>query len=155
PESVRAGLARTRWAGRLQTIPGRPSLLLDGAHNPAGAAALARYLRDRSEPPPVLLFGAMRSKDVRGILAPLAPRVAGVVLTKPEVERAEEPAVLAQVASTLRLRSEVVPDVARALQRAKEIAGEAGCVLVAGSLYLVGGVLSLLDGDSGPGPVSM
>src|SRR6185503_10680798 len=153
-QAVREGLARTRWPGRLQTIDGRPSILLDGAHNPAGAEALARYLEDRDGPRPVLVFGVMKSKDARGILAPLAPHVASVVLTKPGVDRAEAPEMLAEIASSLGLRHEVVPDAGGAVDRAKAVAGEAGCVLVAGSLYLIGDVLARLQGGA-PGPVPM
>jgi dihydrofolate synthase/folylpolyglutamate synthase len=153
--AVRDGLARTRWPGRLQTIDGRPSILLDGAHNPAGSEALASYLEERDGPRPVLVFGAMKNKDARGILAPLVPHVANVVLTKPSVDRAEEPTVLAEVASSLGLRFEVDPDPGRALARAKALAGESGCVLVAGSLYLVGDVLARLKDGAAPGPVAM
>jgi len=153
-QAVREGLARTRWPGRLQTIDGRPSILLDGAHNPAGAEALARYLEDRDGPRPVLVFGVMKNKDARGILAPLAPHVASVVLTKPGVDRAEAPEMLAEIASSLGLRHEVVPDAGGAVDRAKAVAGEEGCVLVAGSLYLIGDVLARLQGGA-PGPVPM
>jgi dihydrofolate synthase/folylpolyglutamate synthase len=154
-EAVRDGLARTRWAGRLQTIAGRPALLLDGAHNPAGAAALAENLAEREGPRPVLVFGALRAKDVRGILAPLAPHVACAVLTKPSVERAEDPAALAPIAASLGISAEVVPDVRPALERASQRAGADGLVLVAGSLYLVGDVLASLEGGTGPGPVPL
>src|SRR5439155_12697969 len=62
------GIAAARWPGRLEWIEGRPGLLLDGAHNPAGARALAGYLA-RLDTRPVLVFGAMRDKDIAGMLA--------------------------------------------------------------------------------------
>ena len=77
----RAAVAATRWPGRLQRIPGQPTLVLDGAHNPAGARALAAHLAPG--PPFVLVFGAMSDKDVRGLAQALFPLAAAVVLTTP------------------------------------------------------------------------
>jgi dihydrofolate synthase/folylpolyglutamate synthase len=151
--AVREGLARVRWPGRLQWIGGDPPLLLDGAHNPAGGAALAEYLRRRGGRRPVLLFATMREKDVSGILAPLAPYVERVILTRAAVERAEDPLRLEPLAAALGIPVEIEPDVPRALARARLEAAGGGFVLVAGSLYLVGEVLGDLEGRPVPGPV--
>jgi len=71
-EAVRAGLRAVNWAGRLEVVDRRPTILLDGAHNPAAATALADYLThsDRSHPfrPVVLVLGMMRDKDHRGVV---------------------------------------------------------------------------------------
>jgi dihydrofolate synthase/folylpolyglutamate synthase len=155
PAAVRHGLESARWPGRLQLVPGAPPLLLDGAHNAAGAEALAAHLAVRSGPRPVLLFSAMGDKDVAGILGPLAPHVASVVTTTPEVLRAADSAGLAAAARELGLPSAAEPQVARGLDKARSLAGPGGLVLVAGSLYLVGAVLALLSGNDDPGPVSM
>jgi dihydrofolate synthase/folylpolyglutamate synthase len=159
PEPVREGLASVRWPGRLQWVPGEPPLLLDGAHNPSGAEALAAFLRERTEARPshrpVLLFGAMSDKDVDGILGALAGLVDGAVLTRARVDRAADPEELLGPATRWLGRAEVVADPARALARARERAGGRGYVLVAGSLYLVGEVLGLLEGEPVPGPVPM
>ena len=72
------GIADARWPGRLEWMDGDPPLLLDCAHNPAGARALAAYLEGRG--PFVLLFGVMADKDVRGMARPLFPRAAAIVL---------------------------------------------------------------------------
>ncbi len=156
PEAVRSGLTRVRWPGRLQWISGDPPILLDGAHNPAGAEALAAYLRSRRGPRPVLLFSAVKNKDVAAIARPLQSLVAAVVVTRSRVDRAADPAELVSRLSGILPRCEEVADPARALARAREIAGKRGCVLVAGSLYLVGEVLAMLEGDVGaPGPISL
>ena len=155
PQAIRCGLETTRWPGRMQLIPGAPPILLDGAHNAAGAEALAAHLALRGGPKPVLLFAAMADKDIAGILAPLAPHVASVVATKPDVLRAAESRDVAAAARALGLPAEAEPETARALEEARSLAGPSGLVLVAGSLYLVGAVVGLLQGGASPGPVSM
>jgi dihydrofolate synthase/folylpolyglutamate synthase len=155
PEAVRRGLRAMRWPGRLQWIEGTPPLLLDGAHNAAGAAALASYLRERGGERPVLLFGAMANKDARGILEPLAPLVRAAVVTRPPVDRSADPGGIARAAAGLPVAIETVADPAEALARARTLAPPGGFVLVAGSLYLVGAVLALLEGVDAPGPVAL
>ena len=152
---VREGLAATRWPGRIQRVAGRPDILLDGAHNPAGAEALAAHLASSEGTKAVLVFGAMKDKDFRGMLAPLAPRIAAVVATRPSVVRAAEPENLAAVAAALGLDVETRSLPGEALALARKRAGPAGLVLVAGSLYLVGEILALLEGGGAARPVSM
>jgi dihydrofolate synthase/folylpolyglutamate synthase len=152
---IRKGLETARWSGRLQLIAGSPSILLDGAHNVAGAEALGAHLALRGGPKPVLLFGAMAGKDIAGILSPLAPHVASIVATSPPVARAAESVEVAAAARAFGLPTGAEPDAALALERARALAGPGGVVLVAGSLYLVGAVLAALEERSAPGPVSM
>jgi dihydrofolate synthase / folylpolyglutamate synthase len=142
---VPGAVARTRWPGRLETVPGDPALVLDGAHNPAGARALAAALR--GGPPFVLLFGAMADKDVRGLAGQLFPLAAEIVLTRPRVSRAASPDEIARRGSPLADRAHREPSVARALRLARRLArahGRDTAVVVAGSLYLVGAVMQLL-----------
>jgi dihydrofolate synthase/folylpolyglutamate synthase len=139
------GIADVRWPGRLEWIDGDPPMLLDGAHNPAGARALAAFLQDRK--PFVLLFGVMADKDVRGIARPLFPLASAVVLTRPQGRRAASPAAIARRTSPLArgARQESAPG--RALALARRLArglGKHRPVVVAGSLYLVGAVKSVL-----------
>jgi len=142
---VPGAVARTRWPGRLERVPGDPPLVLDGAHNPAGARALAAYLK--GGPPFVLLFGAMSDKDVRGLARELFPLATGIVLTRPRVSRAASPEEIARRSSPLGARAHREPSVARALRLARRLArahGPETTVVVAGSLYLVGAVMPLL-----------
>ena len=139
-------IAGTRWPGRLQRIPGDPALLLDGAHNPAGARALAAHLA--GGPPFVLVFAAMADKDVRGLAQALFPLASGMVLTTPRVSRAASPPALARRAGCLARGAHRERSVARALRLARRLARAHGPrteVVVAGSLYLVGAVLALLE----------
>jgi dihydrofolate synthase/folylpolyglutamate synthase len=145
-EAATAGLAGTQWPGRLQWIPGEVPLLLDGAHNIAGARALAAYLDARGEPF-VLLFGAMRDKAFADMAAILFPRAREVVLTMPPVARAATADELLAVAPRT---GHAVPDVGAALALACRRAHGVGPVVVAGSLYLVGAVLALIEGSGGP-----
>ena len=136
-------VARTRWPGRLERVPGDPPLLLDGAHNPAGARALAAHLADT---PYVLLFGAMADKDVRGLARELFPKAAAIVLTRPRIARAATPEELARRVPRLARRAHPQPSVARALALARRLGRSHGAtVVVAGSLYLVGAVEGILE----------
>jgi dihydrofolate synthase/folylpolyglutamate synthase len=155
PRAVRHGLETARWPGRLQLIAGAPSILLDGAHNAAGAEALAAHLALRGGPRPILLFGAMADKDIAGLLAPLAPHVATVIATQPAVNRAADCGEVAAAARGLGLPTGTESSTVRALEKARSLAGPGGLVLVAGSLYLVGEVVAILEGSSPPGPVAM
>ena len=140
---VGRGIARTRWPGRLERVPGRPSLLLDGAHNPAGAQALAHELR-RLAKPCVLLFGAMADKAVEAMAAELFPLATAVVLTAPRMPRAASPASVRARVGAVGRDVRLAPAVGPALQLARRLAGPRGLVVVAGSLYLVGAVKALL-----------
>lgn len=137
-----AGFAQARWPGRLQRVAGRPPVLLDGAHNPAGALALAAALR--AEPPFVLVFGAMADKDVAAVGRTLFPLARAVVVTRAPGERAAAPDEIVERVGPPGPPVQVEPNVGRALQAARRIAGPGGLVVVAGSLYLVGDVLRRL-----------
>jgi dihydrofolate synthase/folylpolyglutamate synthase len=118
-------------------------VLLDAAHNPDGAAALARALsaRGRSREKVALVFGAMADKDYRGMLAELAPQAAWRVYVAPEGRRAAEPALLAET-----LAGQVAGSVEQALDFGRKAAGPDGLVVVAGSIFLVGAARAFLLG---------
>jgi len=141
--AVAEAFASTRWPGRLQWIPGRPPLLLDGAHNPAGARALAVYLRDLR--PFVLVFGAMADKDVEALARRLFPLASALVLTRPPDARAASAAELFRRTRPLSRGAYLEDRPARALLRARGLLPPDRPVVVAGSLYLVGEVLRLLQ----------
>jgi dihydrofolate synthase/folylpolyglutamate synthase len=148
--AVERSFATARWPGRLELLslgPGGPDVLIDGAHNPHGAAALAAAL-DELRPElsagrPTLLIGVVREKDLEGVLAPLresaALRDAVVIATSvPDTARSNEPATVAQAWGR---NATTIDDTDEALAAALETARQAGGPLViAGSLYLVGHV---------------
>jgi dihydrofolate synthase/folylpolyglutamate synthase len=142
---IRCGLAQARWPGRLQAVGERPRILVDGAHNTAGAAALADFLREHRAALHrlVLVFGVLRDKDSATMLGALAPLADHIILTQPPAERGADPREL-PVPDRLRPRVEVHLELSAALQRARAIAGPEDTILATGSLYLVGPVLQAL-----------
>ena len=145
-ETIAAGLADTRWPGRFErfSAAGR-TVLVDGAHNPAGAAALKdsldTYYPDEGR---VFLLGILRDKDYKTMLATLLHKGDIVVITQPESERAGDPEVLGACARELAARVETVPDAGEALARALELTDERRILCVAGSLYLIGEIRQML-----------
>ncbi len=134
--ALRDGLARTRWPGRLEVIDRNPIVLVDGAHNPAGLErSLAAAQKLATGRPMVIVFGAMRDKDLPSMLVLLASVNAPVIFSKIDWHRAAPPAALAAL---FHGQSETAASSAEALSRARERAGRDGIVFVCGSLYLVG-----------------
>jgi dihydrofolate synthase/folylpolyglutamate synthase len=150
--AIRAGLARVRWPGRLQIVRRDPWLILDGAHNPDGARALAASLRALfGEARITFVLGIYADKDVRGIVDALAPLAARFVLTCAASDRAAELAALAAVVGG-RVPTTLTRSVAEALSVAAP--GPATpIVCVAGSLALVGEALGHLFGTDKPCPI--
>jgi dihydrofolate synthase/folylpolyglutamate synthase len=145
--AVRAGLARARWPGRFEVFRSSDRVLvLDGAHNPAGAQALAASLTEWFGGTPVtLVFGALRDKDARGMLAALAPRACRLILTASSSARAASPEMLAAQAPA-GAAVELAASVDEALRlAAREPRSPILCV--AGSLSLLGDLLRRAAGD--------
>jgi dihydrofolate synthase / folylpolyglutamate synthase len=131
-----------RWPGRLDLrSTARGQVLLDAAHNPAGAAVLAAYLREFHPGRLPIVFGIMKDKDVVGTLGPLLPVAAPLVLTRPHTERALTPDALRQAARHLGggVDLHVEPDPRAALELAWSFAP---FVCVAGSIFLVGDLVA-------------
>jgi len=140
-KAIREGLARVSWPGRLdhRNLPGGRELILDAAHNPAGAAALASYLTNIGGERPVLVFGAMRDKDVHGMLGVLLPTVSRMLVTRASNSRSADPEVLAADARAIApsLSIEVAASPADAMTAAWSYSSR---VVVAGSIFLLGDV---------------
>jgi dihydrofolate synthase/folylpolyglutamate synthase len=141
--AIQAGLRSVSWPGRFQVIRrGRQTLVLDGAHNAAGAAALAHTLQQRFPEKITLVLGILEDKDapeICRILAPVASRLVTVPVANSRTASAE------QLAQMVRHGSPGVP-VESALSLADALAKTAGdsIVVVAGSLYLIGEAMELL-----------
>ncbi len=136
------GLARTALPGRLESVttPGEGRVLLDGAHNPHAALALARALAGIERRRLIAVLGVSRGKDARGIAGPLVAAADDVVVTQSRQDRAMPAEDLAQVVRGLRpgLEVSLATSTAGALRRARERAGAEDLVVVAGSLFVVG-----------------
>jgi dihydrofolate synthase / folylpolyglutamate synthase len=138
--AVEGAALETRVPGRLDVVSERPLVVHDGAHNPAGAAALAEALPTViGQRPLVAVVSVLEDKDAAGILAALAPRVASFVFTRCANPRALSPATLESLSAKIgRPPVETVPDPRAAVARASELAGPGGAVLATGSIYLIG-----------------
>ena len=88
PSAFKEGIAAANWPGRMELVPGTPRMLLDGAHNPAGASALAEALQDYSYSRLLLVTGVCDDKDIDRIFEPLIPLVDTVYTVTPAVDRA-------------------------------------------------------------------
>ncbi|MGC9948712.1 MAG: folylpolyglutamate synthase/dihydrofolate synthase family protein [Bryobacteraceae bacterium] len=142
PEAIRRGIAQATWPGRLERVAANPEIVLDGAHNPASARALAEYLDRFYEPRRVwLIYGAMRDKAVEEMTAILFPRAAHVIVTAPAQARALRPESIRELADHDDIR--VAPHIRAALALAAGAARE-DAVFVTGSLFLVGEARALL-----------
>jgi dihydrofolate synthase/folylpolyglutamate synthase len=144
--AVRAGCARVRWPGRFQVIPGapgRPVVVLDGAHNPAGAAALAASLRHHFAGQRLgLVLGVSADKDRAGILKALAPLATWLELAPADHPRATPPAELRAELPPVDADVACAATAAEAFERALGV--DVDVVCVAGSLFLVADALRWL-----------
>ncbi|MDQ3708728.1 MAG: bifunctional folylpolyglutamate synthase/dihydrofolate synthase [Actinomycetota bacterium] len=138
---IRAGFAQVRSPGRLEVfaLPGVAPVVLDGAHNPAGAHSLAAALRsDFGGRRRIVVLGVLGDKDVEAIVAEILSVADEVVVTQPSCGRAAPPDRLAK-AALLQGRTVVpVDDVSTALATARGMAEPDDLVVVTGSLYTVG-----------------
>lgn len=140
PKSIEQGIRETNWPGRFQVIPGHSSdLVLDVAHNPAGAwalrAALSACFSDRSF---TLVFGAMRDKaiaEIAEILFPISERVVATRADNPRSATVEEIRFAAA-----RTNSDILeaPSVSSALETARNLTPPGGLIVITGSIYVVG-----------------
>jgi len=140
PDAVNLAGAETSVPGRLEVVGHEPLVLHDAAHNPAGARALAAALPEPlgEHRPIVLVVSVLDDKDAPGMLSPLLPVADSVVLTRCAHPRAIDPDELAAAASRLGARDvETQADPRAAVERASELAGTAGAVVVTGSIYLI------------------
>jgi dihydrofolate synthase/folylpolyglutamate synthase len=139
---IESGIARAQWPGRLERISERPEIVIDGAHNPAGARALAAYLdRFYSRRRVRLVYGAMRDKAVEEVCGILFPRAQEVIATAPKQPRALHPEAILQVAEHPNIRT--APTLENALELVKD-SGPDDAIIITGSLYLVGEARALL-----------
>ncbi|HEY7287897.1 MAG TPA: folylpolyglutamate synthase/dihydrofolate synthase family protein [Vicinamibacterales bacterium] len=146
-DAVVQALSRTQWAGRLdlrRLADGR-EILMDAAHNAAGAEALAKYLESLPGGRVPLVFAAMRDKDATTMFRALLPAVSGLILTRAENPRSAAPDDLARVARDVAPSLSI--DVAPALPDALELGWRTSTtnrIVVAGSIFLLGDVLRRL-----------
>jgi dihydrofolate synthase/folylpolyglutamate synthase len=148
PDAIAAGLATVTWPGRMdhRRLSNGREMLLDAAHNPAGAAMLAAYLTETFESKPPLVFAAMRDKDVRRMFEALLPSVSAVIVTRARNPRSADTDALAReaVAVAPDVPVQMEPVLRDALAAAWRLSSR---IVVAGSIFLLGDVIKETDGS--------
>jgi dihydrofolate synthase / folylpolyglutamate synthase len=150
PKVVHDALAHVCWPGRMEYLPGRPDVILDGAHNRASMERLAEALTMHFPGVrTVVVFAAAGDKDLDGMMAVLAEKLpaVAVVFTRTESARAADPADLAaRFVKAGGGTGQAEASASTALKTAADLAGPGGLVVVCGSLYLVGEIKRRLPG---------
>ncbi|HMY72996.1 MAG TPA: folylpolyglutamate synthase/dihydrofolate synthase family protein, partial [Blastocatellia bacterium] len=145
-KDIAYGIQRARWAGRLQMIEiskDLPMVLLDGAHNPAGAQTLRDFLEEHCREFPItLIFGAMNDKAATEMAELLFPVAQTLILTKAENPRAADAEQLVEQTKHIRQDAVCTRSLAEALTEALQQTPTDGLVVICGSLYLVGEFLA-------------
>ncbi len=113
---ILAAVRETRWEGRLETVRRRPLVLLDGAHNVEGVTALAAHIKEVIGRPVVLVFGAMKDKDLRAMTRVLFPVASTVILTRVPYKRSATPEDLLAAAPPFKGRVLLEPDTRKAVR---------------------------------------
>ncbi|HEX8924299.1 MAG TPA: folylpolyglutamate synthase/dihydrofolate synthase family protein, partial [Terriglobales bacterium] len=149
-EAIARGVRETRWAARFQVLPptsDRPQVVLDVAHNPAGAWALRAALNQHfGERPRVFVFGAMRDKAITEMEQILFPTAECVVTTTADNPRSATADEIAKLAENTGARAIVSANVAEAISLATREAAKLAdsIVVITGSIYIVGAALEAL-----------
>jgi dihydrofolate synthase / folylpolyglutamate synthase len=158
-EHILAGFKSVEWKGRFQILPSDPVVIIDSAHNRDSALKLRIALDDYFPGQSVtLIFGVSADKDLQGMFAELLPRVDRIIVTQADHPRAAELETLAEHARTYGLKAEAISPVSDALEFAMETTRGDAVILVAGSLFVAGEVLSAWEKlkmvEQDPSPVT-
>lgn len=146
-ETIEAGLANTRWPGRLQILKRRPMIVVDGAHTGDSASKLREALVQHFHFDHLLLIiGASADKDVAGIVDELAPLADHVIAARSRHPRATNPELVAVEFARRGVKAELAADVAQAVAKAKATAGRHDLICATGSLFLVAEVIESVYG---------
>ncbi|MBI3600188.1 MAG: bifunctional folylpolyglutamate synthase/dihydrofolate synthase [Nitrospinae bacterium] len=147
--AIRNGLKNVRWNGRLEIVSEKPLIILDGAHNPAAAKALAEELeriknqesrckgQDKNSKL-ILIIGILKDKDFRGIIDFLSPTANYVIIVRPKSDRSSEPEDLKNEFLKYIKDVEVIEDIPDAVSKAKGIAGRDDIICITGSFFTIG-----------------
>lgn len=139
-DNIREGLRSVRWDGRLEVIQNDPLLILDGAHNKLGAAALARYLMSikNGKRRLILVIGVMKDKDIGSILNQLIPVSNEIIITKADYHRSAEAELVKSFIKSGSIPIRIEERIKDAIALATSIAGTDDIICVTGSLFVVG-----------------
>lgn len=145
-EHIKKGLEDVVWPGRFEVMKERPYVVLDGAHNPAGASALKKTISQCHFKRLFLILGIMQDKDIKRMAKILAPLAYMVVVTRPDIERAAAAEDLKKTIQIYARRVRVALSVREAIELALSFAKNDDMILVTGSLYTVAEAREVLKG---------
>ena len=150
-DPLRTAIAAVRMPGRLEVLSADPPIVLDGAHNPAGVAAMVGSLKEVVGGREIVaVMSVLGDKDAAAMVGPLATACSTLIATRSTHPRAAAPEVLVHLAALAGMRAEAVEDPLHAVARGRELAGRDGALLVCGSLYLLADVRAeLMTADAG------
>lgn len=138
-ENIAQGMAKVKFPARLEVLNKQPLILLDGAHNPSGASALAdsigRYLKEK----PVVIMGMLADKDYKTAIEIVAPLAKAFIAVRPDSPRSLDPKATAEVAGNYCGNTTFSEDYKQALHSAVE-SSQGAPIIICGSLYLAGGM---------------
>jgi dihydrofolate synthase/folylpolyglutamate synthase len=147
-DAIMKGLETASHPGRLEMIDSRPQVLLDGAHNPAGALALRNFLGEFARRPLTVLFGSMRDKRIDEIAQQIFPIADELILTEVNNPRTAALERLGALANQLSKVDFVTARNSReALRTARDRTSANGMICITGSLYLIGEIRQLLESN--------
>ena len=136
PDAIEEGIASVRWPARMETLPGTPTTVVDGAHNPYSMRCLREALRERfSESDVVLVFGANRSKDLDGMVAEIAPLAHRVVAGQSRHPKSAPARAILAAFSRCGVEAKQADSVADAMDAARRLACRGDVIVVTGSLF--------------------
>ncbi len=138
-EAMVEGLRKVDWPGRLEMVSSSPRVILDGAHNPAGAFVLKESLeREFQYRHLILLVGIMKDKDIPSMLHLLAPLADHMILTRPSIDRAASPKLLKKALGRRGKRAEIIENFNEAIEKGLSLTNAEDLFCITGSLYTVG-----------------
>ena len=133
----------------MQVVAKDPTIILDGAHNPAAIRALAKSIKTGFRYKRlILVIGVMADKDIGQIVRGIVPVSDYVIYTRPVYSRAANPEILMAKAASLAKRGEINPRLIGAIERARELADPRDLIVVCGSLFTVGEALTHFDPET-------
>lgn len=146
-ENISGAMAGTKWPCRLETVCSNPHVILDAAHNVAGAESLASYVRSNiPKEKAVLLLGVLADKDVAGIVRSLAPQFREIICVKAPSERAASPKDIAAAARSSGIRIKIEKGAAAAtIRNLLKTIGKEDTLVISGSLTVVGEAKGYFD----------
>jgi len=143
-DNIVRGMESTRWAARLQTVRLNPTVILDATHNPGGAETLAKFLKSHYPTKrPVMVLAMLEDKEVGPVVSSLEPLVRKTIVSQSSYHRRMK---AEDLATRFTGRVEVQKDLGKAIDRAMDLAGKEGAVIITGSIFTVSDALRHLEG---------